>query len=181
MKDAPESMRSPVALLAEAEAYPQAGTACTAPSREAVVAGRQSNHGCFHMPESLSWLDTRPTLWMAVALWGLQKGVQVTRNDIATAFRISPRRAADVMTYLCSSRTDMVTCEKTVSRVSSGHRVAYFLITSVAESLHDAPEQAKERKREGRPACRGRQETDTQSLASARLLFLHGGRARRTG
>ena len=137
------------------------------------IAARQPNHGCWHLPECLSHLVS-PSLWLAVACWGLQRGVPVTRDDIARAFRISPRRAADVMTYITDDRSDVVKVEKKIERVGSGHRQLRFHVLKVMMSAVTARDEKKrkasvERRRDAGPAA-GR-EKEAEFMAQARDLF----------
>lgn len=75
-----------------------------------------------------------------MAIWSLRQARPVTRDDIAQAFRISPRRAADVVSYLLTTRSDRVVCERKIHRVASGHRVATLRVFAVvAGPAEDGP------------------------------------------
>jgi hypothetical protein len=132
------------------------------------VSGRQSNHGDFYLPKCLAHL-TEPSFYMAVAWWGVLKKTPFTREDIAQAFRVTPRRAADVMTYLATAVSrDVVRLEKRVVRVGSGHSQLLMTVIAVAEPLPARPAgsavapRAHPRKRAER----------TRDLLDARDLFL---------
>lgn len=139
-----------------------------------IVKGRQSNHGSFYLPASISHLKA-PSFYMAVAWWGLQKQVAFTRDDIASAFRVTPRRAADVMTYLATAvPSDVVRTEKKVVRMGSGRSVLFMTIYHVSGNIAPEP----------RPTPvvaprKGRREASQDYLA-ARDLFL-GRRPRTAG
>ncbi|KNC92913.1 CaiF/GrlA family transcriptional regulator, partial [Trabulsiella odontotermitis] len=111
-------------------------------------------------------------LWLAVASWGWQLGSAIGRDDVARAFRISARRAADVMTYLMNDRSDVVTIEKTIVHQGSGHRVAMYRIVAICqkEKARPAPLPCSTSARSSTPEERRRQE---ETMAQARHLFLH--------
>ncbi|MEI9746123.1 CaiF/GrlA family transcriptional regulator [Enterobacter ludwigii] len=138
-----------------------------------IVSGRQSNHGSWTLPASLagSGIDS---LWLAVATWALRAGRPVTREDVAQAFRISARRAADVITYLLDTRSDVVTCEREVVRVGSGHRVGLVRVTAVTP-VTPSPARATDKPR-STVESRAREAAE---LADARALFLGQRVARR--
>lgn len=133
------------------------------------ISGRQRNHGSFCVPDDLPELN-EPRLWLAVARWALMLGKPVNRNDISCAFRISPRRAADVMTYLCEDRRDTVTCEKTITRVASGVRVATILITAIEDTRMQATRCIPERINKPKPSRKDG--GSDEQLRAARALFL---------
>lgn len=136
-----------------------------------IVAGRQRNHDNWYLPPGLP-SQAGCALWLAVACWGRQRGSAISRDDVARTFRISPRRAADVMTYLMNDRSDMVEIEKSIVRLGSGHRVAMYRIVTIA---------FRERARPEPPSCNtparlpAREERHQQEelMAQARHLFLH--------
>lgn len=105
--------------------------------RSGVILGRQSNHDDFYLPECLRHLGD-PPLYMAVAWWGLLSGQGITRDDISLAFRIPPRRAADVMSYISRDRGDIITCERRVVR-TTGRRSLVLTITDVRDVEPAAP------------------------------------------
>ncbi|WP_145535218.1 CaiF/GrlA family transcriptional regulator [Yersinia thracica] len=96
------------------------------------IKGRQSNHGDFYLPVCLSHLG-KPPLYMAVAYWGLLKKTPFTRDDLSTAFHITVRRAADVMTYIYSERQNCITSRKSLVSTGSGHSCLYLQILAVIE------------------------------------------------
>ncbi|MGC6031442.1 CaiF/GrlA family transcriptional regulator [Enterobacter kobei] len=129
--------------------------------------GRQRNHGNWCMPGELG-LAGSPPLWLAVSVWIMKQAQAVTRDDVAHAFRISPRRAADVMTYIVSDRPDTVRIRKEVLRVGSGHRVAHYwvdAVSPVASSQSVPKPPAPEKSAVNR-------EQENKSLAQARRAFL---------
>ncbi|WP_080357828.1 CaiF/GrlA family transcriptional regulator [Yersinia enterocolitica] len=94
------------------------------------IVGRQRNHDSWRLPEGLGLSGYVP-LWLAVANWAFRLGKPVTRDDIASIFHISARRAADVMTYITCRHQDVVRMKKEIIRVGSGRRMATFLVMSV--------------------------------------------------
>ena len=140
-----------------------------------VVAGRQSNHGSFSLPASISHLQS-PAFYMAVAWWGLQRQQPFTRDDIAQAFHVTPRRAADVMTYLATAvPAEIIHSEKTVVRVGSGRNVLFMMIHDVREDNVPAPKAA--------PVIaprKSRHASPNKAFLDARDLFL-GRRPRTVG
>lgn len=98
------------------------------------IAGKQRNHGGFQLPASLVHL-TDPPLYLAVAYWGLLTGGGFTREDVSQAFRISQRRAADVMSYISRERSDVITCERQLTREGRGRRSLALIITAVREPM----------------------------------------------
>jgi hypothetical protein len=74
-----------------------------------VMMGTQCNHGPWTLPASLSHLNS-PPLWLAVAWWGALSGKPMTRSDVSETFRITQRRAGDVLNYLFRHCKDTVVC-----------------------------------------------------------------------
>ncbi|MGN5575816.1 CaiF/GrlA family transcriptional regulator [Enterobacter sp. Lyrl_3] len=139
-----------------------------------VVTGRQRNHGTWCLPAGLG-LDNRPPLWLAVSVWIMKQARAVTRHEVAQAFRITPRRAADVMTYIVCDRTDTVQIRKEVLRVGSGHRVAHYVVEAVAPVV---TQQTTPKPPSPAPDKRGAdRERDERSLVQARQAFLFQRRA----
>ncbi|WP_161796300.1 CaiF/GrlA family transcriptional regulator [Serratia marcescens] len=142
-----------------------------------VVTGRQSNHGDWSLPAELAGSGIG-SLWLAVAIWALRQARPVTRDDIAQAFRISLRRAADVVSYLLTTRSDRVACERKIHRVASGHRVATLRVLAVvAGPAEDGPVAPPARSRKPCAQERDARERAAADLARAKALFL----GRRTG
>jgi hypothetical protein len=102
------------------------------------VKGRQSNHGDYHLPSCLIHLGS-PPLYLAVAYWGLLKRTPFSRDDLSAAFRISARRAADVMTYIYIERRNCITSKKTLVSTGSGHSCLYLQILTVSEPAPTRP------------------------------------------
>lgn len=94
------------------------------------VSGKQSNHDCFYLPACLGHLID-PPLYLAVASWGLLTGTRLTRRGVSEAFRISERRAADVMTYILRDRGDVIDCIRTVTREGKGRRGLTLTVVAV--------------------------------------------------
>lgn len=99
-----------------------------------MVVGRQGNHYSWRMPEELEESGNMP-LWLAVASWAFQLDKPVTRDDISYTFHISPRRAADVMTYIIRNHIDVIQIKKKIVRVDGRRRIATFLVTSITARL----------------------------------------------
>lgn len=132
------------------------------------ISGRQSNHGDFYLPKCLAHL-TAPSFYMAVAWWGYLKKKPFSRDDISQAFRVSPRRAADVMTYLATAVSrDVVKLTKEVIVVGSGHNMLLMTIIDVAESIPPRPAVPASTRQ---PHPRKKTER-TSDFLSARDLFL---------
>lgn len=99
------------------------------------ISGKQSNHGEYYLPQELFGINA-PTLYLAVAHWGLRKGAGFTRDEISQVFRITLRRAADVMTYITTAKSDVVSCETRLVSSAGGRRSLLMTITAI----HEAPE-----------------------------------------
>ena len=141
------------------------------------VAGKQSNHGGFHLPGCLAHLKN-PTFYMALAWWGLLKGSAFTRTDVAEAFRVTPRRAADMMSYLVTSCRDVVQLEVRTERVASGLRMRFVTVLAVAQAMPPRPP----RPSTPPPKTVSRRRDNSPEMTEARNLFLGvGGRLRNTG
>ena len=113
----------------------------TTPSPGVVVAGTQSNHGDFCLPPEMAHLP-HLRLYQAVALWALTVGSGVTRDDISRAFRISVRRAADVMHYILAARQDVITCTRQVIRLGQGRGRTLLLHVTAVSAMSDEPRQS---------------------------------------
>lgn len=74
-------------------------------NQDAIVQGKQSNHGDFFMPVSIRHLGDIP-LYRAVAWWGLLRGTEFTRDDVSRAFHIEARRASGILNYICHRNDD---------------------------------------------------------------------------
>ncbi|CAI1210392.1 TPA: CaiF/GrlA family transcriptional regulator [Serratia liquefaciens] len=94
------------------------------------ICGKQSNHGDFYLPARLAHLND-PPLYMAVAWWGLLTGQGMTREYISQTFRIPPRRAADVMTYISRERSDVINSERHFLR-EAGRRSLVLTVSAVS-------------------------------------------------
>lgn len=136
-----------------------------------VVAGRQSNHGDWSLPAELAGSGIR-SLWLAVAFWSLRQARPVTRDDIAQAFRISVRRAADVVSYLLTTRSDRVACERKIHRVASGHRVATLRVLAVVAGPAEDGPTPPPRARKRCPQEHDAKQQAAAALARAKAQFL---------
>lgn len=135
------------------------------------VAGRQRNHDSWFLPPDLP-AGAGDALWLAVAYWGCREGRAFCRDDVARVFCISPRRAADVMTYLTNDRSDVVEIRKDITHPESGRRVAMYLVLSVCVQGRQPPVTTGT----GRPNRAGSGEKhrhEEELMAQARRLFLH--------
>lgn len=93
------------------------------------MAGRQTNHGDYRLPEGLPVAPTAP-LYQAVALWGWRLGRPFCRDELAQAFHISVRRAGDVMSYIRRARPDRVRSHQHYTRMPSGARLRHLQIVA---------------------------------------------------
>ncbi|MEQ4958842.1 CaiF/GrlA family transcriptional regulator [Enterobacter hormaechei] len=108
--------------------------ASSVPARTRVfVPGKQSNHGGFFLPQEVAWLGESPKLWLAVAHWCMQAGRGVNRDEVAEAFHVTQRQAADVMTYIMHS-CPQVDWVKRVVRDGAGRRVCLLRVHEVRDS-----------------------------------------------
>ncbi|MBH2928744.1 CaiF/GrlA family transcriptional regulator [Serratia ureilytica] len=161
-----ESAGAAQVIPAGAEVLPRERTA------RQVVAGRQSNHGDWSLPAELAGSGIR-SLWLAVAFWSLRQARPVTRDDIAQAFRISVRRAADVVSYLLTTRSDRVVSERKIHRVASGHRVATLRgVALVAGPVEDGPVVPPVRSRKPCAQEHDAKQQAATALARAKAQFL---------
>lgn len=138
----------------------------------AVIAGRQRNHGDWSLPPDLG-LGERPPLWLAISVWIMRQRRAVTREDVAQAFRISPRRAADMLTYIMRICSGTVLITKEVIRLGGGHRVARFTVDAVKPPAEAGPAPKMARPKADKTAKKCAQE----ALAQARRAFLFQRRA----
>ncbi|WP_181012951.1 CaiF/GrlA family transcriptional regulator [Citrobacter amalonaticus] len=122
------------------------------------VEGRQTNHAVYYLPACLSHLQN-PPLWLAVARWGLLIGEMISRNDIAQAFHISLRRAADIMTYITCERQDVVKATKCVSRTGHGRRTARIMILAISEASLTSPSQSAPAEKSREQGCAAAKKT----------------------
>lgn len=89
--------------------------------------------------------ELRYPMYIRIAMWALAQARPVTRGDIARQFRISPRRAADMMMYIEGQGSHLIDCERVVSQVTGRRKVAVLHVTAVHQERY-AP------CRPGRPA-----------------------------
>ncbi|MBH3035789.1 CaiF/GrlA family transcriptional regulator [Serratia marcescens] len=108
-----------------------------APTNARIV-GKQSNHGDYCLPVDLAHLGN-PPLWLAVAWWGGLRGTAFSRDDVSQVFRISARRAGDVMSYIMNHKKDTVQCLRSLTKSGNGVRVLHLRITNIREVSGTAP------------------------------------------
>lgn len=79
----------------------------------------QSNHDSYFIPPELMALKGKP-LYILIAYWGLLRQKSFFREDVARAFGITERRAADLMRYLYKKQTLVASrLENVVTNTSS--------------------------------------------------------------
>lgn len=110
------------------------------PGRPARVQARQRNHEDYRLPASLSHLPPMP-LYLAVAHYVLLACAPVSRQAISAAFRISTRRALEVMRYLLNADVGVM-CARLPPLPEvreQGHRIQVWAISVSGErrQLHD--------------------------------------------
>jgi len=132
----------------------------------AVVVPGQSNYGEYTLPTSLAGLGD-PPLYLAVAMWGWQLGRPFCRDELAQAFRITVKRAGDVMSYIRRAAPDKIqTCQR-YERVVKGVRCRYMQI--MAE-----PEMTVQKAVRGKPSVEAKDDVAQEEgpLSDARLQAL---------
>lgn len=151
------------------------------------ISGRQKNHGDFYLPEIISHLE-EPTFYIAVAWWGKLTGRSFSREDVAQAFRVTDRRAADVMTYLATGVSrSVVGLEKKVVRMGSGRAVLLMTIHSVDEQAQVVTGETATHITSAAVVPAGstprtrRRGAAAEGLQAARDLFLRGRRSPQAG
>ncbi|WP_391565006.1 CaiF/GrlA family transcriptional regulator [Serratia proteamaculans] len=98
----------------------------------AVVAPAQSNYGEYTLPPMLRGLSD-PPLYLAVAIWGWQLGRPFCRQELAQTFRITLRRAGDVMSYIRRADQKKIRSQQWYERGKKGARCRHLQI--VAEPM----------------------------------------------
>lgn len=63
-----------------------------------------------------------------IAMWALALARPVTRGDIARQFRISPRRAEDMMMYIEGQGSRLIDCGRVLSQVTGRRKVAVLYV-----------------------------------------------------
>lgn len=91
------------------------------------VLPRQSNYYRYRVPDNVNATDKMP-LYQVVALWGWQRQLPFSRDDVALAFGIDQRRAADVMSYIRRVRADVLKSRQYYERQESGGRLLFMQI-----------------------------------------------------
>jgi hypothetical protein len=133
------------------------------------MAVRQSNHDVWHLPECLHDIaaDRQLLLWEAVARWTWLQDRSVSRDELARAFHITPRRAADVVRYILLSQTHVVTCSsQVVRREGDGVRQMQFQVTHVMDRSPPRSPVTSRPRRSGATAAR------RHEVAELRKAFL---------
>ena len=105
--------------------------------------GKQSNHGCFLIPQEIRHLRNLP-LYRAVAWWGLIRGSEFTRTEVSQAFQIDLRRASDILHYICHRyEGNDITFQHRKIPARGGHHLLVLRILSVEPAPVTAAGQGK--------------------------------------
>lgn len=99
------------------------------------VPGKQRNHGGYFLPPEVAWLGKHPPFWLAVAHWCIAADRAVNRDELAATFHVTPRQAADVMTYILHS-CPRVDCIKKVQHKPGGRRICLMRVFQVREEAN---------------------------------------------
>lgn len=78
-------------------------------------------------------------LYIRVALWAMECGCLITREDIARAFRTTPRRAGDIMLYIHGPGAALIESQRYLSREGGGREVAFLRVTEVRADQYTPP------------------------------------------
>jgi hypothetical protein len=105
---------------------------------------RQSNHDSYYIPEEVMNLKGEP-LYVLIARWGLLRKAPFFRDDVAKAFGLTERRAADLMRYLHNKKPAVEsTLEKVlVDSEKSRYSKLCMQILSIGSDLNDHGKCAK--------------------------------------
>ncbi|MEB7884025.1 CaiF/GrlA family transcriptional regulator [Serratia fonticola] len=76
-----------------------------------------------------------PPLWLQVAQWCQQSGGPATRLAIAQVFGISLRQASDIMLYISTRRSDVVTARRVVLVSAGGIRTATLEVSAIRDEM----------------------------------------------
>lgn len=100
-------------------------------TRERVAPG-QSNYGEYTLPPTLAGLGD-PPLYLAVAMWGWQLGRPFCREELAEAFKITVKRAGDVMSYIRRADPKKIRSHQRYERIAKGVRCRHMQIMAEPE------------------------------------------------
>ncbi|MGK8665321.1 CaiF/GrlA family transcriptional regulator [Serratia marcescens] len=104
------------------------------------ISARQRNHEDYRLPASLSHLPP-VLLYLAVAHYALLAQAPVSRQAISGEFRISTRRALEVMRYLLNAHVGVM-CARLPPLPEvreQGYRILVWAISSVGQSVVNEP------------------------------------------
>lgn len=85
----------------------------------------------WHLPECLRDLAPQ-TLWYAVAQYGKMLGHPICRKEISEAFKITPRRAGDVLAYILRYCKKTITCKAYIKHHDRAQKELYVHIYKIA-------------------------------------------------
>jgi len=94
---------------------------------------RQGNDDPWMLPECISWLES-PPLWYAVSWYCLLQKRDICREEISEVFRISPRRAGDILGYIIRNCRKQV---KTTHKIKCSRNITKVLFVHVYEIRDD--------------------------------------------
>ncbi|WP_413469851.1 CaiF/GrlA family transcriptional regulator [Serratia quinivorans] len=141
---------------------PPAGAAAGSASSP-VIAGRQSNHGSYRLPGSVAHLGHLP-FYLVVAHWACLLGREVGRDEISQAFHVTVNRAADVMSYIVTTRQDVITCATRKVDAERGQRCRLLKVTAVSDTPRSRSPEVR--------TMRAHPEPPEASVANLRHWFL---------
>ncbi|HID8455195.1 CaiF/GrlA family transcriptional regulator [Serratia marcescens] len=104
------------------------------------ISARQRNHEDYRLPANLSHLPPMP-LYLAVAHYALLAQAPVSRQAISGAFRISTRRALEVMRYLLNAHAGVM-CARLPPLPEvreQGYRIQVWGISSGGQGVVNEP------------------------------------------
>jgi len=125
----------------------------------------------YKLPVELLSFPPFKSLWLAVAYWAKIQTRPVSRDDIACAFCISQRRAADLMTYIVNQCSEVVFLTKNVSRCGPGRRVATILVTAISEKKQN-PSTVNVKQPKMQPVNGVQKDINTKEMQLAKKLAL---------
>jgi hypothetical protein len=102
-------------------------------------------------------------LYIRVAQWAMECGCLITREDIARAFRTTPRRAGDIMLYIHGPGAGLIESQRYLSREGGGREVAFLRVTEVRADQYVPP-------RGGRPKRMAPIKEPSENAANLREL-----------
>lgn len=99
----------------------------------------QHPHESWRLPESLALLAP-PNLTVAVAWWGVLRGDFFSRNDVASVFAITPRRASGVLEYLTRRANLNIEFEKKVQHRGPVRQMRLKIVSVDGKRMQEACE-----------------------------------------